>query len=296
MSGHPASLRFALCNEAFGAHQGAHNSARNGARDDAPGQWSWADTVREIAAAGYDGVEIAPFTLADSVADLGPADRCAIRRQAEDAGLEIVGLHWLFVSPRGLHATTDDRAVRERTAAYLQELVRFCGDVGGQVMIVGSPQQRNVEPGVPYATAWSRFVEVLTASLDLAAERGVTLCMEALPADQCTFCTSLEEAVRMVREVNHPHLRTMFDVHNAHLEREPLPELLRRYLPYIRHVHLNEMDGGYPGSGDFDFGAILRVLQEEGYGGYASVEVFDFSPGPERIARESLRHLKAVLT
>jgi D-psicose/D-tagatose/L-ribulose 3-epimerase len=286
VSGGHTSVRFALCNEAFGKHYGA--------RAGAPGQWSWAQTVREIAVAGYDGVEIAPFTLADSVVDLTPADRRAIRRQAEDVGLEIVGLHWLFVSPQGLHATTSDRAVRQRTAEYLQELVRFCGDVGGRVMVVGSPQQRNVEPGVPYAVAWERFVEMIGAALDLAAERGVTLCMEALPADQCNFVTSLDEAVRMVREVNHPNLRAMFDVHNAHLESEPLPELLRRYLPYVRHVHLNEMDGGYPGAGDFDFGSILRVLREESYEGYASVEVFDFSPGPQRIARESLHHLASA--
>jgi D-psicose/D-tagatose/L-ribulose 3-epimerase len=270
------SMQFSLCNEVFEG-------------------WTWADTVRVIAEAGYDGVEIAPFTLTSSVADLSPAERATLRRQAEDVGLEVVGLHWLFVTPKGLHATTDDALTRQRTTAYLQELIRFCSDLGGKAMIIGSPQQRNVQQGVAYEVAWGRFVDMIAACVDLAAEREVMLCMEALPGDQSNFVTSLAEAVRMVQQVDHPNFQTMFDVHNAHLEQEPLPDLVRRYMPYIRHVHVNEMDGGYPGSGNFDFGSILRVLQEENFQGYVSAEVFDYSPGAEFIARETIRYLRSVI-
>ena len=269
-------LKFALCNEAF---------------QDA----SWADTVRTVAATGYDGIEIAPFTLADSVTDLSLSRRQELRRQAEDAGLDVVGLHWLFVSPKGLHATTDDPLVRQQTTDYLQALVDFCGDLGGKVMVVGSPQQRNVQPGVSPQVAWQRFVDMIVACLDLAAARGVTLCMEALPPDQCNFVTTLAQAVEMVRQVNHPNFQTMFDVHNAHMETDPLPELVRRYMPYLRHVHVNEMDGRYPGAGDFDFDAVLRVFREADFDGYISTEVFDFEPGAAFIAREAIRHLKKTL-
>ena len=268
-------MKFSLCNEVFEG-------------------WTWADTVDAIAAAGYDGVEIAPFTLAESVTDLDAAGRAAIQARAADAGLEVVGLHWLFVSPKGLHTTTDDAGTRRRTTAYMQELIRFCGDVGGKVMIIGSPRQREVQEGVAYATAWARFVDMIAACVDLAAARDVTLCMEALPADQTNFCTTLAEAVRMVDQVGHPNFRTMFDVHNAWLEVDPLPDLVKRYMPYIRHVHVNEMDGGYPGSGDFDFAPILRVLAGEGFDGYISAEVFDYAPGAVHIARETLRHLRAA--
>jgi sugar phosphate isomerase/epimerase len=269
-------MKFSICNELFE-------------------NWPWADTVRAIAEAGYDGVEIAPFTFASSVTDLSPAERRVLRGQAEDAGLEVAGLHWLFVTPEGLHATADDAATRQRTTAYLGELIRFCGDLGGKAMIIGSPKQRNVQEGVAYEVAWERFVDMIVSCLDLAAERDVTLCMEALPPDQCNFITSLAEAVQIVREVNHPNFQTMFDVHNARLETAPLPGLLRRYMPHIAHVHVNEMDGGYPGSGDFDYGSILRVLQELGYQGYVSAEVFDYRPGATYIARETLRHLRAAM-
>ena len=266
-------IKFSICNEVFE-------------------NWSWAETVRAVAAAGYDGIEIAPFTLAESVNDLDPIARGEIRARAEEAGLAIAGLHWLFVSPPGLHITADDMATRQRTCAYFQDLIHFCGDVGGQVMVIGSPRQREVPEGVPYAKARARFLEMITSSLDDAAARGVTLCIEALPADQTNFITSLGEAVALVQEVGHPAFRTMFDVHNAYLETETLPGLVQRYLPYIGHVHVNEMDGGYPGSGDMDFRPILRALDEGGYQGYVSAEVFDFAPGAELIARETLAHLR----
>lgn len=266
-------MKFAICNEAFE-------------------KWSWADTVRAVAEAGYDGLEIAPFTLAESVNDLDPAARTEIRTRAQEAGLEIAGLHWLLVSPAGLHITTDDTAARQRTIAYFQDLIHFCGDLGGRVMVIGSPRQREVPPGVSYATARGRFLELITSSLDTAAARGVTLCIEALPADQTNFLTTLGETAALVQEVGHPAFRTMFDVHNAHLEIEPLPGLVRRWLPYIGHVHVNEMDGGYPGSGDVDFGPILNALDEGGYRGYVSAEVFDFTPGAMVIARETLAHLR----
>ena len=269
-------MKFAICNEVF---------------ENQP----WPEVVKTIAAAGYDGVEIAPFTLADSVDDLSPAARRAIRTQAEDAGLDIAGLHWLFVSPKGLHATTGDDAVRQRTTAYMRSLIRFCGDLGGTMMVIGSPKQRDIQPGVDYQVGWKHFVDMIGACIDLASERGVTLCIEALPANQCNFVTTLEEAVKMVREVNHPNFQSMFDVHNACLEIDPLPDLVRHYMPYIKHVHVNEMDGTYPGGGDFDFGSILGVLQEAQFQGYVSAEVFDYSPGALFIVRETLKHLKTAL-
>jgi sugar phosphate isomerase/epimerase len=275
-------MKFALCNEAFENR-------------------SWADTVRVIAEAGYDGVEIAPFVLANSVTDISAAERAMLRKQAEDVGLEVVGLHWLFVSPKGLHTTTDDEPTRRQTTAYLQELIRFCGDLGGKVMVVGSPDQRDVQKGVPYQVAWQRFVDMILACLELAAERDVTLCMEPLPISMTNFVLSLDEAVQMVEEIAarqpdlSPWFQTMFDVHNACFETEPLPDLVRRHMSHIKHIHVNEMDGSHPGRGDFDFSAILRALQEANYQGYVSTEAFDFSPGPEVIAVESIRTLKAAL-
>jgi sugar phosphate isomerase/epimerase len=84
----------------------------------------------------------------------------------------------------------------------------------------------------------------------------------------------------------------MFDVHNAIDESEPHDALVERYFEYIRHVHVNELDGRYPGAGDYDFKPVLAALARLGYAGWVSLEAFDFSPGAEQLANQSLRHLE----
>ena len=269
------SVRFAMCNEFCEG-------------------WDFANVCRLAAEAGYDGVEIAPFTLSDSVADLGPAERGALRRTAADHGVEIVGLHWLLVKPEGLYINHPEREIRERTVAYLEEEIRFCGDLGGKVMVVGSPKQRNVLDSDSYEAAWDRTVGVFKTLAPHAAAHGVCLCIEALTPKETNFVNTAQEARRLVAAVDHRAFQMMLDVKAMCGDVAPIPDIIRRSSPYLRHVHANDENLGGPGSGDVDYRPIADALREAAYDGYVSVEVFDFSPGPERIARESLRYLEEV--
>ena len=123
---------------------------------------------------GCDGVEIAPFTLAQSVNDVSSGRRRDIRQAAEAAGVEIVGLHWLLVKPAGLYINHPDSRVRQRTQDYVKALIDFCGDLGGRVMIHGSPQQRNIQEGWNADDCFSRAVELFAGCTDLMARRDVT--------------------------------------------------------------------------------------------------------------------------
>src|SRR5579872_3724615 len=122
-------MNFAICNEIF---QG----------------WKLEDVFGYAAKLGYDAVEIAPFTLANSVTEISREERKRVRVLAARHGIQIAGIHWLLVKPEGLYINHPDRAIRERTAAYFCELINFCADIGGTRMIVGSPKQRNVLPNV----------------------------------------------------------------------------------------------------------------------------------------------------
>lgn len=266
-------MPFAICNETFQ-------------------DWSWDRTCRFVAETGYDGIEIAPFTFGPDVTDISADRRRTIRRVAEDAGLPIVGLHWLLASPKGLHIHTKDSALRRRTVDYLRALVDFAGDLGAPVMIFGSPAQRRLEDGDRQG-AWERTQDSYRQVLPTLAERGVTLCQESLPAPESDFILTAEEADRMVREIDHPNFSLMLDVKSMCSEADPPAEIIRRF-PYFKHFHANDANRRGPGFGDTDFRPIAAALREIGYGGWVSVEVFDYSPDPETIARESLRHLKEV--
>jgi sugar phosphate isomerase/epimerase len=269
-------MKFAICNETFQ-------------------DWSWEKTCRFVAELGYDGIEIAPFTLAEDIRSLDAAARREIRLTAERVNLEVVGLHWLLVSPKGLSVTDADPAVRQATADYLVALTDFCADLGGRVMVFGSPKQRQVPDGETAETAAVRFMESVRPALDRAGAGGITICLEPLPPPEANFLLTLEEAVTLMRRLNHPAAKTIFDVKSASSEGRPLPALIADYAPYVAHVHANDANRRGPGFGETDFQPILSTLHARGYAGYVSVEVFDYSPDPETIASQSLRYLQQCL-
>ena len=253
-------------------------------------------TIREI---GYNGIEIAPFTLNANPAALSGEERAFIRRSILSNQLEFVGLHWLLVAPPGLHATTPDRTLRRRTWNFIRDLIDLCADLKGTedaqaVMVLGSPKQRSTEGGMPVSEAVKLLAEELAGVAPHAMRRNVQLLLEPLSADQTDVVNTMEEAVKVIGEVNSPSIQTMFDVHNATSETHPHRELVRRFFPHIRHVHVNEADGREPGTGSYDFTAILSLLTELNYSGWVSLEVFDLSRDVAEIASGALRYLQEI--
>ncbi|MCS6829318.1 MAG: sugar phosphate isomerase/epimerase family protein [Armatimonadota bacterium] len=267
---------FSICNELF---QG----------------WQLRRVMEYCAALGYHAVEIAPFTLAESVEQLTAADRASIRKQAREAGVDIAGLHWLLVKPEGLHLTASDADVRRRTAQYLVELAHFCADIGGKVLVLGSPKQRNVLPESTYEQAWERAVETLRPAVRAAERRGVVWCIEPLSPVETNFLNRAEDAIRFAQALDSPAARIVLDVKAMSSEGKPIPQIIRESAGWFAHFHANDPNLKGPGMGNVDFAPILHTLQAIGYNGYVSVEVFDYSDGAECIAEVSLRNLKQAL-
>ena len=249
-------------------------------------------TIEYVKATGYDGLEIAPFTLAQYVTDIPATTRAEIVRRAEEANLDVLGIHWVFVGPEGVHLTHPDAAVRQFTNQYLIDLVHFCGDVGGQVIIFGSPKQRNVEEGVSYEQSFDYSRAAFEQAMPAFEERGVTICMEPLTHLETNFCQSAAETVSLIEAVDHPNFRLILDTKAMTFEPEGRPALIRKYAHLLRHYHANDENMEGPGFGAVDFGPILEALREINFGGYVSVEVFKFDPGPEAIATRSLEYMK----
>ncbi|MDW8105328.1 MAG: sugar phosphate isomerase/epimerase family protein [Armatimonadota bacterium] len=270
-------MRFAICNELFAG-------------------WSLRQVMEYCRGLGYHAIEIAPFTLADSVEQVSAGERAAIRQMAAETGIEIVGLHWLLVKPEGLHLTTADAQVRQRTAQYLTALAHFCADIGGKVLVLGSPRQRSVPPDSTAEQAWERALETLRPAIRAAEERGVVWCIEPLSPAETNFLNRAEDAIRFVQELNSPAARIILDVKAMSSEGKPIPQIIRDSAGWFAHFHANDPNLKGPGMGEVDFVPILRSLQEVGYQGYLSVEVFDYSDGAEHIAAVSLRNLQQALS
>lgn len=260
-------------------------------------EWPWEKQCSFAGQVGYKGIEIAPFTLAQNVDDISADQRAKMVQAAKNAGIQIVGLHWLLVTPKWLHFTTPDDDIRKRTWDYMNKLADFCSDLGGKVMIFGSPKQRGSVGGLTKEQATQNLIEGLKYCAPHAQERGVKILIEPLDHTQTDVVNTLAEAVEVVKAVNHPAVQTMFDFHNTADETEPFDVLIKKYFPYIKHVHVQEMDGRYLGTGNavHDYVPGFRALKEKGYTGWVSLEVFDFTPGPETIATESMKTLQKII-
>lgn len=271
-----AEMQFALCNEVF--------------KD-----WDWEKVCEFLATSGYEGVEIAPFTFAQDIRDLAEEEWEEIRKTAEDNRLRIVGLHWLLASPPGLHITHPDPTVRENTAIYMRHLLKFCHNIGGEVMVFGSPKQREILAGVSRQEAWLWAREFFLKTLEEAEKMKVFVCLEPLSPKETNFINTAEEAIKLIEEVSHPYFRLHLDVKAMSSEDKSIEDIIRRGAPYLRHFHANDASGRGPGFGDTDFRPIMKALQEINYKGFVSVEVFDAYPSPEICAFQSLEYLKEVM-
>jgi sugar phosphate isomerase/epimerase len=266
-------MRYAICNETFEG-------------------WDHARVCKTVAELGYGGLEIAPFTLAPRITDVRPEQRRTLRKQAEDVGLEIIGLHWLLAKTEGLILTSPDVAVRQRTADYLGELAKCCRDLGGDLMVFGSPAQRRVPAGKTKAKAADYAVDTFRAAAAAIADAGVRLCLEPLATSDTDFINTCAEGVDLLDRINHPNFVLHQDVKAMTFESEPIPALIRRHAGRTGHFHANDANLRGPGFGDVDFKPIFKALNESKYRGWVSVEVFDYSPDPLTIARESIRYMR----
>ena len=271
-----SAMKFAICNETFQ-------------------DWPFEKAFAFAAECGYTGLEMAPFTIANLVTDISSEKRAEVRRQAEAAGLEVVGLHWLLAKTEGLYLTSPDAEVRRKTAEYLGELARFCADLGGKVMVFGSPQQRSLLPGVSHDEAMQHAADVLRAAVPALEETEVTLALEPLAPSETDFMQKATDAVRLAEMVGSPQVRLHLDCKAMSSESIPIPELIHQNRSLLAHFHANDPNLQGPGFGDLDFLPILQALGEIDYRGWVSVEVFDYTPGVERLAGESIRHMQSCL-
>ena len=272
-------MRIALCNEVIAA-------------------LPFASQCTYAAQLGYDGLELAPYTLCEEPHRMSAAQIAAAKAALENAGIAVTGLHWLLVKPAGLSISSRDEATRRRTVEVMRAYVDLCAELGGRYLVHGSPQQRRVEAGDTRAAALARATECFAAVAAHAERAGVLYCIEPLAAEATPLVNTLAEAAAIVREVGSPALRTMLDCSAAsRMEPEPLAALAERWLPsgLLAHVQVNDRNRRGPGQGELRFAPLLAALRRHGYRGDLAVEPFDYVPDGPGAAARAIGYLRGIL-
>lgn len=266
-------MKYAICNETFEG-------------------WDHPRVCEFVAKTGYTGLELAPFTLASLITDVSAARRAELRKQAEQNGIQIIGLHWLLAKTTGFMLTSPDPAIRQRTGRYLGELARACRDFGAEILVLGSPMQRKIPEGYTRDQAEDFAIDSIGHALPELDRSQVYLCLEPLAPAETDFMQTAAEGLKIRDRIGHPRVQLHLDVKAMSSEKQTVPEVIRTYHRSMKHFHANDANRRGPGFGDVNFVPIFQALKDVKYDGWVSVEVFDYSPDPETIARESIRYMR----
>jgi sugar phosphate isomerase/epimerase len=270
-------MRYAICNETFDG-------------------WDHARVCGRVAELGYTGLEVAPFTLAPLITDVTAARRTELRRQAEASGVQIIGLHWLLAKTTGFQLTSPDPAVRKKTGDYLADLARCAADLGGDILVLGSPLQRNIPDGHTRQQAEEFALDSLTHCLPALDATGVRLCLEPLTPKETNFLNTAAEAVTIIHKLGHPLVKLHLDVKAMSAEAVSAADVIRANTAHTYHFHANDPTDPPrygPGFGTYDLRPDFRALKETGYSGWVSVEVFAYTPDPETIAKKAIETMRS---
>lgn len=270
-------MKFAICNETFQ-------------------DWPWERGLELTLECGYTGWEIAPFTMGARADQIPASRRTQMADQIARAGVEVVGLHWLLAKTEGFHLTTTDETIRERTAQYLGHLAELCRDLGGSIMVLGSPQQRNFpEDQMTHEQAAENATWVLERVVPTLEAQKVTLAIEPLGPGEGNFLNHAADAVKIIDKLKSPWVQLHLDVKAMSTEGIPIPQLIVDNAKHLAHFHANDPNRQGPGMGDVDFVPIFEALLGIRYDGWVSVEVFDYAPGIETLARQSMQNMRSSL-
>ena len=269
-------MKLAICNETF--------------KD-----WPFDKAFQFARECGYTGIEFAPFTINRDAYQITPEQRAQVKQQAAEADLTVVGLHWLLAFTEGYYLTSPDAAVQQRTSDYLAELARLCRDLGGRVLVLGSPQQRNLLEGVTHDQALEYAATVLRLIVPTLQQCEVVLAVEPLGPEEGDFLLTAELGRQLVEMVDSPNCRLHLDVKAMSSEGRPIDQIIRDSASMLAHFHANDANRRGPGMGEIDFIPILEALRDINYDGWVSVEVFDYTPGIETLATQSIQYLQECI-
>lgn len=276
-------MKFAICNEIFWSED--------------PDRWTIDRQFEAAAEIGFDALEISPFTLNFDARKITDEQKQSVLDASKATGVEVAGIHWLLSRTEGYHVTDPDPEVRERTARYMEDLVRLGVELGGSMMVAGSPQQRWVKSdlGVTYGQAWGWFRDCMKRCGEVGLDADFKVCIEPLAVvTQNNLLLRAREAREMADEIGLPNVGVIIDTYSGLQQEVDLPAEIRATSDVLYHYHCNDLNRCAPGWGDTDFVPIMKALLDIDYQRYASIEVFDFEPDAYEHCKKGYETLKAA--
>lgn len=273
--------------------------------------WVWAspvddealaDLVPRIAAMGFDAVEL-------PVENPGDWDPVRTRELLGSHGLAAVGV--CAVTPPGRDLVNAPPGTVESTVAYLKTCVDSAAAVGARC--VGGPVYaavgRTWRMSPPVRSAcYADFRRALLPVAEHAAERGVSIAVEALNRYETSVVNTVEQTVELIDGMP-ANVGLMLDTYHMNIEEADPYAAVATAGPYIKHVQVSGTNRGAPGADHFDWPRFFAALDAAGYGGAVCIESFTaqnetiataasiwrpLAPSQDALAKDGLAYLRVI--
>jgi sugar phosphate isomerase/epimerase len=262
------------------------------------------ETIRRIAAAGYQGLELLADVPHAWPAGLLAERKCAIRAALETAGLAISNINGFMMNavadprhpywhPSWIEPDPNYRAIRREHTRRALQLAHEMGAANVQTE-PGGP----IAPGQTWQQAAAVFYDELMPCVELAEQLGVCLLIEPEPG---LMIERFEQFLEFVERIDSKAVGLNFDIGHAFCVGEEPQDWIERMAPYTRHYHFEDIAATrvhehlIPGRGAIDFDATLRAIGRTGYSNWITVELYPYIDEPEQAAREAHAYMMAAL-
>lgn len=254
--------------------------------------------LRDLKAAGYDGVEIPIFEGdRDHYARLGDLlDRLDLGRTAVsamgDPAMNLIG----------------DKAARNAGIASMRKTIDCAAALGADRLSGPLHSTLGHFSGKgPTKTEKQRSVASQRAIGDHAGKKGVTIGLEALNRFECYLVNTMADLCAHLDEIDHPRIKAMYDTFHCNIEEQDPIAAYTDSLRHIVHVHISENDRGVPGRGNIPWKKTFAAIRGSGYDGWLTIESFgrgladlaaatkvwrDFAESPEAVYKEGIAHIR----
>jgi sugar phosphate isomerase/epimerase len=253
--------------------------------------------VDRTAELGYQGLELAPFTLSEDLLTYPAREQRALSLYAQDRGVELLGLHWLLRSPSGLHIASNNRDTRKRTVDFFFKVLEIATNTGAKVLTLGSPKQRSFENSVCRKEAVKRAVDFLSLFVPALESEEMILSLEPLETEFTNFLNRTEEAVELAETIGSRSIGITLDTHFLRWEKQihgtSIRDAFRIAGKRLVHLHIQDDNRKAPGMGRDDFSEFIAAVNEIGWNRYISMETFicEVEAEAEEIARQGIGFL-----
>ncbi len=254
--------------------------------------------LAKLKQAGFDGVEIPVFE-----GDAGHYKKMAAELKNQGLGCTTVTVVTPETSP-----ISPDPKIRQGALDRHKWAIEMTAILGGDFLCGPYHSPLAVFTGTgPTAEEKQRAADVLRQSAEIAKQHNLCLAIEYLNRFECYFLTTAAQAKELVRAVNHPNFRTMYDTFHANIEEKSPTTAINELAGNFIHVHISESDRGIPGTGMVHWAETFRALRQVRYDGWLVIEAFgralpdlaaatrvwrDLFPSAEAVYTEGLRFMK----